>query len=296
MNEKKTVGSFIKGILCLMPAIILLGIFTVYPIIRTVDMSFYTSYNYFKDIVFAKGLGNYQYLLQDKEFFLALENTFVYVLWVMPISIGLSLLLAIALNSRIKFRKLFQTIYFLPFVTATVAISIVWNWIFHSDHGVLNYLLGFLGIDPIPWLIDPKWSIVSLIILGVWKSLGYNIIIFLAGLQNIDEQYYKASCVDGASSLQRMTRITIPLLSPTIFFISIITLINSFKVFDQVFALFGKRPGPLNSCLTIVYYIYEKFYNQFHYGIASAAVVVLYIIIMSLNIVQFYVGKKKVHY
>lgn len=296
MNGKKTWRSFIRGMVYIMPALILLILFTLYPLIRTIDMSFYIQYNYFKDLVFERGLSNYHYLIHDSEFIKALRNTFIYVISVMPLSIILSLLMAILLNSKIKFKKFFQTIYFLPFVTSTVAISIVWNWIYHSEYGVINYLLGLVGINPIKWLLDPKSSMVSLIIMSVWKGLGYNIIIFLAGLQNIDEQYYRASRIDGATSWQRTLKVTLPLLSPTIFFISVITLINSFKVFDQIYALFGKQPGPLNSCLSMVYYIYEKFYNQFHYGIASAAVVVLYIIILVLNFIQFRINHKKVHY
>ena len=128
------------------------------------------------------------------------------------------------------------------------------------------------------------------------EELRFNIIVFLAGLQNMDEQYDKAARVDGATTFQRVRRVTLPLLSPTIFFVCIITLINSFKAFDQVYALFSKSAGPLNSCLTMVYYIYEKLYNQFNYGVASAAVVVLYVIILVLNFIQFRIGKYKVHY
>lgn len=217
MIGQKNVRSFVKGILFLSPAIVLLLIFMVYPIFRTMDMSFYTSYNYFKDEVYERGLGNYRYLLEDQEFQTALKNTVVYVLGVMPASILLSLLLAILLNSKIRFKALFQTIYFLPFVTSTVAIAIVWRWIYNSEYGILNSVLKLFGVDPIKWLLDPHWTMLSLIILGIWKSLGFNIIVFLAGLQNIDEQYDKAARIDGATTFQRVRRVTLPLLSPTIF-------------------------------------------------------------------------------
>lgn len=288
--------SFIKAMIYLSPVIIILSIFSIYPIIKSIDMSFYTHYSYHKDIVYERGLDNFRYIFSDKEFFVAMKNTFVYVLFVMPISIILSLFIAILLNSKINFKGLFRSIYFIPFVTSTVAISMVWSWIFNGEHGVLNYILSFFGINPIMWLSDPKFAMPSLIILSVWKSLGYNIIIFLAGLQNINEKYILAAKIDGAKRLQRIKNITLPLLSPTIFFICIITLINCFQVFTEVFALFGKGPGPLNSCLTMVYYIYNKFYNQFQYGTASAAVMVLFIIILLLNLIQFYIGKKKVEY
>lgn len=296
MKEEKNIKSFIRGIVYISPVLIILMIFSVYPIIKTIDMSFYNKYNYIKDIVFQRGLNNYKYIFNDTEFFIALKNTVIYVLWVMPLSISISLLIAVFLNSKIKFKEVFRTIYFIPFVTSTVAISMVWRWIFNSEYGVLNYLLEIVNIDPINWLTDPKYSMVALIILSIWKSLGYNIIIFLAGLQNIDDQYGKAAQIDGANKWKILTKITIPLLSPTILFVSVVSLINSFKVFGEVYALFNKIPGPLNSCLTMVYYIYNKFHNQYHYGIASAAVVVLYIIILSLNFIQFRVGKKKVEY
>lgn len=296
MKEEKNIKSFIRGIVYISPVLIILMIFSVYPIIKIIDMSFYNKYNYIKDIVFQRGLNNYKYIFNDTEFFIALKNTVIYVLWVMPLSISISLLIAVFLNSKIKFKELFRTIYFIPFVTSTVAISMVWRWIFNSEYGVLNYLLGIVNINPINWLTDPKYSMVALIILSIWKSLGYNIIIFLAGLQNIDNQYGKAAEIDGANKWKTLTKITIPLLSPTILFVSVVSLINSFKVFGEVYALFNKIPGPLNSCLTMVYYIYNKFYNQYHYGIASAAVVVLYIIILILNFIQFRVGKKKVEY
>lgn len=296
MNNNKNLKSFVKGIMYIAPALVLLLIFNIYPIIKSFDMSFYTRYNYYKDIVYARGLDNFYYIFSDKEFLIAMKNTFIYVLYVMPISIILSLIIAILLNSNIKFRGFFRTVYFTPFITSTVAISMVWRWMYHADHGILNYLLQVIGLSPVKWLSDPKWAMPSLIILSVWKSLGYNIVIFLAGLQNIDEQYNLAAKLDGANKWERIKNITVPLLSPTIFFVCIMTLISSFKVFGEIFALFDKQPGPLNTCLTMVYYIYNKFYNQYQYGIASAAVFVLFIIISLFNFIQFYIGKKKVEY
>ncbi|MGG7164628.1 carbohydrate ABC transporter permease [Clostridium ihumii] len=296
LNENKNLKTFLKGLLYIAPVLIILIIFNIYPIIKTFDMSFYSKYNYQKNIVFERGLDNYAYLLSDPDFFLAIKNTFVYVLLVMPISIGLSLLIAILLNSNIKLKGFFRSVYFLPFVTSSIAISMVWRWIFHGDHGLLNYFLSIFNIDPIQWLTDPKYSMTSLVIVSVWRTLGYNIIIFLSGLQNIDEKYELVAKIDGASFMQRVRYVVIPLLSPTLFFVCIITCINGFKVFGSVFALFDKQPGPLNSCLTMVYYIYNKFYNHYQYGIASAAALVLFFIIVVLNTIQFKIGKKKVNY
>ncbi len=259
-------------------------------------MSFYTDYDFFNDVVYAYGFDNFIRLWNDKNFHTAVKNTIIFVIGVVPISIVISLAIAMMLNSSIKIRGVFRTIYFLPFVTSVVAVAIVWSWIFHTNYGILNYLLGLVGIDPIRWITDPTYAMPALIILSVWKGLGFNIIIFLAGLQNINKQYYLAARVDGASAWQRLKTITIPLLSPTTFFVSIISIISAFKVFDEIFALFGGRPGPGNSTLTVVYYVYQKFYEEWEFGLASAAAYVLFIIIFLFTLVQLYIGKKKVHY
>ncbi|SOC44608.1 carbohydrate ABC transporter permease [Ureibacillus acetophenoni] len=296
MNQKPTLKDTLIGYSYLLPALIILGVFSVYPIIKSFFMSFYADYDFFKDIVHSYGFDNFIYIFQDTEFYKSLTNTFIFVIGVVPASISISLVIAILLNSKIKFGKLFRTIYFLPFVTSVVAIAIVWQWIYHSEYGILNYFLGWFGISPIEWLNDPKWSMPALIIMCIWKSLGYNIILFLAGLQNINPQYYLAAQIDGASKFKRFWHITVPLLSPTTFFVSIVVLINSFKVFDEVFALFNGRPGPGYSAQTIVYYIFEKFYNEWEFGIASAAAFVLFIIIFIFTLIQLYVGKRKVNY
>ncbi|EKN71004.1 binding-protein-dependent transport system inner membrane protein [Neobacillus bataviensis LMG 21833] len=296
MNDKPTMKKTIKAALYLIPALVLIITFSIYPIVKSFFMSFYTDYDYFKDLVFARGLDNYKMIFQDPEFWKSMGNTLLFVVGVVPLSIIISLIIATLLNQKIKFRGLFRTVYFLPFVTSVVAVSIVWRWIFHSQYGVLNYFLGLIGISPVNWLTDPKWAMPSLVILAIWKGLGYNIIIFLAGLQNINQQYYLAAKIDGAGAWERFKNITVPLLSPTTFFISIVSIINSFKVFDEVYALFGGQPGPAGSAVTIVYYIYNKFYGEWDFGVASAAAYVLFLVIFIFTLIQLYFGKKKVNY
>ncbi|WP_112179045.1 MULTISPECIES: carbohydrate ABC transporter permease [Paraliobacillus] len=285
-----------KAILYLLPALLILITFNIYPIIKSFLMSFYTDYDYFNNVVHARGLTNFITLFNDQNFIKALSNTLIFVVGVVPISIILSLLIALLLNSKIKFLGFFRTIYFLPFVTSVVAVAIVWGWIFHSDYGLLNYFLGWFGVDPIKWITDPNFAMLALIILSIWKGLGFNIIIFLAGLQNINQQYYLAAKVDGASAWNRFKTVTLPLLSPTMFFISIISIINAFKVFDEIFALFNGRPGPANSTLTVVYYVYQKFYEEWQFGLASAAAFVLFIFVFIFTLIQLIIGKKFVHY
>ncbi|GAA0177151.1 sugar ABC transporter permease [Clostridium sediminicola] len=296
MNSNGRVKDLIRALLYLLPASIVLMVFHIYPVVKTLDMSFYTKYNYFKNIVFERGFDNYLYLFNDEEFWIALKNTLLFVLGVVPVSLGLSLIIAVLLSKNNLMNKVLRSIYFIPFVTSTVAISAVWRWIFHSEFGILNYFIGILGVNKVKWLTDPRWSLISLIILCVWKGLGYNIVILLGGLKNIDQQFNNSALVDGAGWWNRFIYITIPLLSPSIFFVSIMTMISSFKVFDEVYILFDKMPGPLNSCMTMVYYIYDKFANKYMYGIAAAAVYVLFIIVLIITLFQMYIGKKKVHY
>lgn len=296
MIQKPTWKSSLKAYLYIAPMLILMLIFNIYPIFKSLAMSFYTDYNFFQDIVYEYGMENFIRIFSDPDFHLAIRNTFVFVLGVVPISIILSLSVALLLNQIKWLSGFFRTIYFLPFVTSTVAISLVWSWIYHSRFGLMNYFLSGFGIDPVNWLTDPNYAMPALVIMSVWRGLGFNIILFLVGLNNIDETYYSVAKVDGAKAWQRFTTITIPLLSPTTFLVSVMGTINSFKVFDEVYAMFQGRPGPGKTTLTVVYYIYEKFYTEFQYGIASAAGVVLFLIILVITLGQLAYNRRFVHY
>lgn len=296
MIEKPTLKSSLKSLLYIAPMMLIITTFNLYPIIRSFLMSFYTDFNIYTQEVNEYGISNFIEVLQDPEFILAIRNTFIFVLGVVPASIIISLGIAVLLNKIKVLSGFFRSIYFLPFVTSTVAISIVWSWIYHSRFGLMNYALGLIGIEPIEFLTDPKYSMLALVIMAIWKGLGFNIILFLVGLNNIDENYYSAAKIDGARGWERFTNITIPLLGPTMFLVSVMGVINSFKVFDEVFALFQSRPGPAGSALTVVYYIFQKFYQESQYGIAAAAGIVLFLIILVFTLVQMAFNKKFVHY
>lgn len=287
MNKKATGKSTLVSLLYLAPALIFIGIFTIYPIFKSIDMSFYTDFNIFTGEIKARGMENYQELLTDPEFFEALKNTAIYVIGVVPTSIIISMFIAVLLNSVPKFQGFFRSVYFLPFVTSTVAISVVWSWLYHSRYGLINYILGIFGVDAINWLGDPDNAMLSVIIMAIWKGLGFNILLLLVGLNNISDNYYKAAKVDGAGVWARFTNITIPLLRPTLFLLSVVGTINSFKVFDEVFALFNGRPGPAGSATTVVYYLFRKFYEQFNYGVAAASGIVLFLIVLGITIIQY---------
>jgi multiple sugar transport system permease protein len=234
---------------------------------------------------------------ESSDFIKATYNTIYYVLLAVPSQIAIALVVALLLNKKIKLRSLFRTAYFIPFVTSVVAVSLVWQWMFNDQFGLINYFLSWFGIDKIAWLKEEQWTIPTIAIVSVWQHLGYTAVIFLAGLQNIDRSYYEAARVDGANNWQQFKHITWPLLSPTTFFVLIITMIGSFKVFSQIFILYQGLPGPVNqSGLTLVYYVFEKFYNEQRMGVASAGAYILFLIILGLTFIQFRVGQKRIHY
>ncbi|HON04651.1 MAG TPA: sugar ABC transporter permease [Fervidobacterium sp.] len=254
----------------------------------------------FPSLINGKSYGIIDYFLDASEknlFFKALTNTTYYVILTVPIGIALSLLIALLLNNDVRLKAFFRTSFFIPFVTSTVAVGLIWKWIFNDDVGLLNYLLTTIGLQPVKWLKDAKWTIPTVSIVSIWKSVGYNAMIFLAGLQSIDTFYYEAAEVDGASSFQKFTKITWPLLSPTTFFLLIVSVIGSFKVFQEVFILYDGLPGPYgNSGMTMVYYVFDLFYRQQRMGIASAAAYLLFLVILVFTFVQYRVGDKVVEY
>ncbi len=275
-----------KGYLYLMPALIILFCFTIYPLFRAIGMSFLEDYSIISGNFSGVGLGNYKELFTDDVFIKALTNTSIYVVFVVPFSIGLSLMIATLLNSKIKFLGMFQTLYFLPYVTSVIAIGIVWSWMFNSNYGLINYMLSWVGIAPIQWLNSPDYALASLIIFSIWKSMAFNILIFLAGLQTIPQDLYNAAKIDSTPKWRVFTKITVPGIKPMITYALIMGMINAFKVYNEVFSLFKGKAGPANSAITVVYYIYDKFYNSADYGVAAAAAVVLFIIILVLTKVQ----------
>lgn len=241
---------------------------------------------------------SYLAIVKESNLFVkAIWNTVYYVILSTPTTVFLALGIALLLNRPLKLRAFYRTAYFVPFVTSVVAISLVWKWIFNDEFGLLNYFLSWFGIGKVAWLKDERWTIPTIAIVSIWKTVGYDAVIFLAGLQNIDKFYYEAAEVDGANNLQKFFYITWPLLSPTTFFVLIVSMIGAFKVFTQVYVLYEGLPGPYgNSGLTMVYYIFDTFYQKQRMGLASAAAYVLFAIILVLTLIQFKLGQKKVQY
>ena len=295
MRARPNIKSTFKAYLYLFPALSIIVLFSFYPIIRSFDMAFHTDYHFIRQEVYARGIDNFVFLLNDPRFARAILNTAVFAFFVVPIQILISLAIAVMLNSNIKGKAVFRAIYFLPFVTSVVAVSMVWQFIFHTGNGVLNHFLLFFGFEAVSWLMDPDYALLSLIIMSIWRGLGFNIVILLAGLQNVDKGLYLAARVDGAKRINRFRTVTLPGLSPALFFLFIMGTISSFRVFTEVFALFGGDPGPGNSALTIVFYIVQSFQNR-SFGVSSAAAVVLFSIIFAITLIQMSIGRKLVHY
>lgn len=282
-------------ILFLGPSLAVILVFFFLPVITAFIMSF-TDFDIYAlgNLYYLRfvGLGNYLKLLNDPLFWTALKNTFYFVMVGGPLSVAVSLGTAVLLNSKlIKLKSLFRLVYFLPVVTTLVAVSIVWRYIYHPRFGLLNYVLGFVGIGPIDWLGDPNLAMPAIILLAVWKNFGYNMIIFIAGLQNIPEELYEAASIEGASAWQQFKNITVPMLAPTTLFISVITMIGYFQLFAEPYVM--TQGGPLNSTLSIVLYMYQEGFRWWNIGYSVAIAFALFLIILIGTVVQFKVQKER---
>ncbi|MCL2008250.1 MAG: sugar ABC transporter permease [Treponema sp.] len=296
---KKSAASIrehIQPFLFLLPFLIGLIIFTVYPFINVIVLSFRENYRILSQTSTGLGLSNYRWIFTDRDFISGLRNTGLYVLFTVPISTALSVFFAVMLNRKLMFTGFFQTAFFMPMVTSVTAVGLVWRWLFNYDYGLFNYLLSFFGVSQINWLNDPAWALIALIIYGIWSMLPFTIILILAGLQSINPQYGIAAMVDGARPMLVFRRITLPLLAPTIGLVLILNVISTSKVFSELFPLFNGRPGPAFSLYTVVYYIYDMFYLKWRLAAAAAAAVILFLIVFVLTMVQLLIQRKWKHY
>ena len=303
--------------LYILPALVIIVVFRLVPIL----LSFIVSFFDWSIVGVGKfiGLSNYAKLIYDAEFWQSLLNTFYLVIFVVPISLILSLLFATLLNNIKKLKSFFRSIYFIPTVTSMVAISIVWKLIFNQQTGLANFFLAKIGIDQLGWLAEsrgifllllqnfgieiphylggPSLALFSIIIVTIWKGLGYNTIIYLAGLQNIPHVYYEAADIGGAGKIKQFFKITWPLVSPTTFYVLMMTTIITFQVFSQIYLMTGPPVGgPLGTTKVIVYYLYDKGFGESNdLSYASAIALVLFAIILTLTLFQKKL-EKKVHY
>ncbi|WP_100408041.1 carbohydrate ABC transporter permease [Bacillus solitudinis] len=238
------------------------------------------------------GFDNYVALMSDRDFWAALGHTFYFIGGYLPLVIVGALAIALILNQKIKGRTFFRAAYFVPVITSWVAVSLIWKWLFNPNYGLVNYALSWIGITGPAWLQDPSWAMPAVILTSAWKDLGFVMVIYLAGLQGISSSYYEAANIDGATSWQKFRHITLPLLSSTTFFVTVISLINSFQVFDQIMIM--TDGGPAGSTSVIVERIYNHAFRYFEMGYASAISWILFVIIFIVTIIQIWFQKRMV--
>jgi multiple sugar transport system permease protein len=291
---KESQREALAGYLFILPTFLGYTTFVIGPILAAIGISF-TSYDMLSapEVV---GLANYTQLLSDPRLRVVYLNTFVFTLFAVTFNVGVGLALAVLINRRMPaiLRYLFRTAYFFPTLVALVYCAIIWQFLYQKDTGIINYYLSFLEIAPIPWLSSRQWVIPSIIILDVWKNTGFAMLVFLAGLQSISPEYYESAQLDGANRWQLFRHITLPLITPTLFFNLIIYMIGALQVFDSIIALTNGGPG--DASRSLVMYIVETAFQHFQMGYASAIAITLFVIIMLLTLTQFRLGQRWVHY
>ncbi|PAF29666.1 sugar ABC transporter permease [Paenibacillus sp. 7516] len=282
-----------EAVLFTLPALVPLLVFWMGPLGYIVYLSF-TDWDFMSPDKLFVGLENYSYLLTNSEFYKSLKVTLLFGLGsVIPTIVG-GLALAMLMNSRIKSSGLFRTLLFSPWVTPTVAVSIAWSWIFEPEVGLANLMLGWVGVSPIGWLRDADWALVAVLIVTLWKSIGWSMVFYLVALRNLPSDLLEAASIDGAGSWDKFRSITLPLISPTTFFLSIILTIQSLQAYDQINVM--TQGGPAGSTRTLLYMYYQSAFESFNVGEASAIAVVIILICVLLSVVSFLLSRRLVHY
>jgi len=270
------------------PALSVIAVFFILPVLAALAISL-TDFDIYaladvRNLRFA-GLGNYVKLLETPLFWHALGNTLYFVLVGVPLSIAASLGAALLLHSRVaRFKPFFRTALFAPVVTTLVAVAVIWRYLFNTRYGLLNYALGGIGIHPIDWLGDPRWAMPAIIIFAVWKNFGYNMIILLAGLQSIPEDLYEAARIDGASRWRQFLFVTLPMLSPVLVMVGILTIAGYFQLFAEPYVM--TQGGPLQSTVSVLYFMYEEGFKWWNLGSASAVAFMLFLLIFGVTALQ----------
>lgn len=282
------------GYVMISPLVIGLSVFYFYPFFKVIINSFYriAAFNQTSWV----GLANYQKLMTDAVVWSSLKNTFIYVLIIVPAVLFFTILIASFLNQDIIGKSVFRTIYFIPTVTMSAAVAMIWRWIYNGDYGVLNFILVKLNLEPVLWLSNKFTVVPAISVVAIWMTVGLNIIIILAGMQGISKTFYEAAQIDGATGIQQFFKITIPLLTPTIFFVLITTLIGTFQIFDVIYMMISPTSLVLDDAQSIVMYFYRNAFPFSKKGYASAVAMLLFVIIMSITAIQLKLQKKWVNY
>lgn len=294
MRKKSRKKEYGWGYLMISPLVLGLGIFYFYPVFKVFFDSFHEvgAFNKTKWI----GLANYEKMFQDPVMWQALGNTVKYVIIIVPSTIILALILVTFLNMGIKGRSFFRVVYFIPAITMGAAVAMIWRWMYNGDYGIINFILNKLGMESVQFLSDPSTALVSISIVSIWSTVGYNMIILLAGIQGISKSYYEAAAIDGANGVKQFFHVTLPLVTPTLFFVMITSLISTFQTFDTIYMMVNKKSLAMEATQSMVVYFYRNAFEYSKKGYASALAVFLFLIIMVITAIQMKMQKKWVNY
>ena len=276
------------------PVVAGLLVFYIYPIFKVIIDSFYEVGSFNKRSFV--GLDNYLTMFNDPKMWSSLFNTFSYVIVIVPGTIIISLILAALLNTKIKGRGFFRVVYFIPAITMGAAVAMIWKWMYNSDHGIINAILNALGFDSVNFLTNPNTALLSICLVSIWINIGYNMIILLAGIQGISKTYYEAAAIDGASPVKQFFGITLPLVTPTLFFVIITNLIGTFQTFDTIYMMIKESGIAMEATQSMVMYFFRNAFSYSKKGYASALAVFLFLIIMLVTLIQMKLQKKWVNY
>ena len=285
---------WLTGYLMIFPVVAGLLVFYIYPIFKVIIDSFYEVGSFNKRSFV--GLDNYLTMFNDPKMWSSLINTFSYVIVIVPGTIIISLILAALLNTKIKGRGFFRVVYFIPAITMGAAVAMIWKWMYNSDHGIINAILNVLGFDSVNFLTNPNTALLSICLVSIWINVGYNMIILLAGIQGISKTYYEAAAIDGASPVKQFFGITLPLVTPTLFFVLITNLIGTFQTFDTIYMMIKESGIAMEATQSMVMYFFRNAFSYSKKGYASALAVFLFLIIMLVTLIQMKLQKKWVNY
>ncbi|KML23403.1 sugar ABC transporter permease [Priestia aryabhattai] len=292
-QEKKSMPNLLVGLSYLLPSLLLFGVFLFYPMIKTLYLSLFITDTQGNPLKFV-GLQNFFYLFTDPNFLQSMKATFLFVLYTVPIGLIIALFLALIANEKLKGIGFFRTMFSSTMGMSVAASSVIWMFMYNPTIGVINKVLNLVGIHDVQWLLDPKYALIAVSISTIWMNIGFTFLILLGGLQNIDEKLYENARIAGVSYWYQLRKITLPMLSPTLFFIITVSFINAFQTFGQIDIL--TKGGPTDSTNVIVYSIYKDAFVNYNVGSASAQATILFFCILLVTALQFKLGERKVHY
>lgn len=294
-GSRRAKSEFLWGWLFLIPTMTGLVILNIIPIFQTIYQSFFKTGAFGKGNIFI-GFQNYEKLFKDAAVWQALINTCKYALVEVPVSIAIALLLAVLMDGKIKGKSVWRTIYFLPMVAAPAAVAMVWRWLYNSEFGLFNHLLNGMGLSSVNWISNPNIAYISVAVVGIWSVIGYNMVLFIAGLKEIPRDYYEVAQIDGASGVKQFLYITLPLISPTMFFVTVTRVIGAMQVFDSIYMMMDKSNPALAKTQSLVYLFYKYSFIEGNKGYGSTIVMLLLLVILVITVIQMICQKKWVNY